>query len=195
MAVAQLSKPITDETITDEMLLRLPNNPGSKWELVDGGLQEVPTTGKHDIIVIWLGRLIGPYADDYGMLTASQAGFRMAGGNLRVPDFSFTRYDRFPNSEVPNGFIEFAPDLAVEIISPSEEPGDMARKVREYFASGAREVWHMFPETQTVTVFHSPTNSITYQPEDELDLSDILPGFRSRVSELFGRAKMPESKP
>ncbi len=187
MAVAQLSRPITDETITDEMLLRLPNNPGSKWELVDGRFQEVPTTGKHDIIVIWLGRLIGPYADDYGMLTASQAGFRMVGGNLRVPDFAFTRYDRFLNSEIPSGFIELAPDLAVEIISPSEEPGDMARKVREYFASGSKQVWHMFPETQTVTVFQSPTESVTYQPEDTLDLSDILPGFRSRVSELFGK--------
>ena len=194
MVVAQLSKPLigeklTDEKITDEMLLRLPNNPGSKWELVDGRLQEVPTTGKHDQIVIWLGYLMTPYAMDYGMLTASQAGYRMSGGNLRVPDFSFTRFDRFPNSEVPDGFIEFAPDLAVEIISPSEEPADMARKVGEYFASGAQQVWHMFPETQTIIVFRAPFEAVTYQPGDEIDLSDILPGFRSRVSELFGKAK------
>lgn len=194
MAVAQLSRPpvntdITDEKITDEYLLRLPNPPGGKWELVDGRLQEVATTGKHDVIVIWLGRLIGPYADDLGMLTASSAGFRMAGGNLRVPDFGFTRFDRFPNSEVPDGFIEFAPDLAVEVISPSEEPADMARKVGEYFASGAKQVWHMFPETQTLIVFRAPSNAMTYRPEDEIDLDDILPGFRSRVSELFGKAK------
>ena len=186
MAVAQLSKPITDEKITDEFLLRLPNNPGGKWELVEGKLQEVPTTGKHDQIVIWLGCILMPCGIDLGMLTASQAGFRMVGGNLRVPDFAFTRYDRFPNSEVPDGFIEFAPDLAVEIISPSEEPGDMARKVGEYFASGSKQVWHMYPETQTLTVFRAPQESVMYQPEDELDLSDILPGFRRRVSELFG---------
>lgn len=193
MAVAQLLKPITDETVTDEYLLRLPNNPGSKWELVEGKLQEVPTTGKHDQIVIWLGYIMMPYGIDLGMLTASQAGFRMVGGNLRVPDFGFTRYDRFPNSEVPDGFIEFAPDLAVEIISPSEEPADMARKVHEYFEAGSEQVWHMFPETQTVTVFHSPSDSVTYQPEDELDLSDILPGFRSRVSELFGKPKVSKT--
>ena len=194
MAVAQLSRPpvrpdTAPETITDEYLLRLPNPPGGKWELVDGRLQEVPTTGKHDQITLWLGYLMVPYAMGLGMLTASSAGFRMAGGNLRVPDFGFTRFDRFPNNEVPDGFIEFAPDLAVEIISPSEEPADMARKVSEYFASGARQVWHMFPETQTITVFRSPTEAMTYQPEDELDLSEILPGFRSRVSDLFGRAK------
>ena len=147
----------------------------------------MPRTRKHDLIVFWLGYLIMPYAIDLGMLTAPQAGYRMAGGNLRVPDFSFTRFDRFPNSEVPDGFIEFAPDLAVEIISPSEQPGDMARKVGEYFASGAQQVWHMFPETKTVIVFRSPLESKTYQPDDELDLSDILPGFRRRVSELFGK--------
>ncbi len=192
MAVAELSKPRmsgTTEEITDEYLMRLPNNPGSKWELVEGKLQEVPTSGKHDRIVIYLGYILFPYADPYGMLTASQAGYRMASGNLRVPDFAFTRYDRFPNSKVPDGFIEFAPDLAVEIISPSEEPGDRTRKVSEYFESGACQVWHMFPETQTVTVFRSPSDSVTYQPEDELDLSDLLPGFRSRVSDLFGKPK------
>ncbi len=192
MTVAELLKPLasdTTEKITDEYLLRLPNKPGSKWELVDGKLQEVPTTGKHDQIIIWLGYLIMPYAIDLGMLTASSAGYRMAGGNLRVPDFAFTRFDRFPNSEVPDGFIEFAPDLAVEIISPSEEPGDMARKVEEYFASGSKQVWHMFPETQIVIVFRSPAESVTYQPEDELDFSDILPGFRPRVSKLFGKFK------
>lgn len=194
MAVAELSKPltstqVTDEKITDEYLLRLPNPPGGKWELVDGRLHEVATTGKHDQIIIWLGYLMMPYAIDLGMLTASSAGFRMAGGNLRVPDFGFTRFDRFPNGEVPDGFIEFAPDLAVEVISSSEEPADMARKVGEYFASGTRQVWHMFPETKMITVFHAPEDAVTYQPEDELDLSEILPGFRSLVSELFGKMK------
>ena len=124
--------------------MRLPHD-GRKWELVDGRIKEVPTSVKHGRIVIWLGRLIGLYADDHGILTASQAGFRMSDRNVRCPDFGFTRYDRFPKGEVPNGFVEFAPDLAVEIISPSEEPADMAHKVDEYFASGAQQVWHMFP--------------------------------------------------
>ncbi len=196
MAVAQplrnaaANGKITEEIITDEDLMRLPKD-GRKWELVNGRLQEVPTSAKHDQIVIWLGRLIGPYADDFGILTASQAGFRMVNRNLRCPDFGFTRYNRFPNGEVPDGFVEFAPDLAVEIISPSEEPADMARKVEEYFASGAQQVWHMFPETQTITVFRSPLDAMTYQPDDEIDVDDLLPGFRSHVAELFGKKKFP----
>lgn len=187
MAVAEAPRPeITEGPITDEDMMRLPRD-GRKWELVDGRLQEVATSAKHDQIVIWLGRLIGPYADDHGILTASQAGFRMASGNVRLPDFAFTRYDRFPNGEVPDGFVEFAPDLAVEIISPSEEPGDMARKVEEYFASGAQQVWHMFPETKTLIVFRLSSETTTYQSDDEIDMNDLLPGFRSRVTELFGK--------
>ena len=176
----------SDNTLTDEALMRLPRD-GRKWELIEGKLKEVPTSAKHDQTVIWLGRLLGPFADDHGILTASQAGFRMANRNLRVPDFAFTRDSRFLNSEVPDGFVEFAPDLAVEIISPSEEPADMARKVEDYFASGACQVWHMFPETQTIQVFRSPSDAAVYQPEDEIDLDDLLPGFRSRVAHLFGK--------
>jgi len=138
--------------------------------------------------------LIGPYADDHGILTASQAGFRMASGNVRLPDFAFTRYDRFPNSEVPDGFVEFAPDLAVEIISPSEEPADMARKVGEYFVSGAQQVWHMFPEARTLIIFHSPSDATVYQAEEEVDLDNLLPGFHSRVADLFQKPGAPKSK-
>ncbi len=188
MAVAQLpggvTKKVTQKTITDEDMMRLPQD-GRKWELVDGRLKEVATSIKHDQIVIWLGRLIGPYADDYGILTASQAGFRMTNLNVRLPDFAFTRFDRFPNGEAPDGFAEFAPDLAVEIISPSEEPAEMSRKVGEYFAAGARLVWQMFTEMQTLKVFRSPSDAIIYQAEDEIDLDELLPGFRSRVADLF----------
>jgi Uma2 family endonuclease len=187
VALAPLA-PITEQKITDEALMRLPRD-GRKWELVEGRLKEVPTSAKHDQIVIWLGRLIGPYADEHGILTASQAGFRMSNRNVRCPDFAFTRYDRFPNGEVPDGFIEFAPDLAVEIISPSEGPIDMARKVEEYFASGARQVWHLFPETQTLKVFRAPTDLTLYQPADEIDLDDLLPGFVKHVGDLFGQKK------
>ncbi len=71
MAVAEAPR----RTITDDDLMRLPRD-GRKWERVDGRLQEAATSAKHDQIVIWLGRLIGPYADDHGILTASQAGLR-----------------------------------------------------------------------------------------------------------------------
>lgn len=175
---------ITQARMTEEELMRLPRD-GRKWELVDGEAKEVPTSFEHDGIVIHLGVLFAPYAKGIGYMTASQVGFRMMDGNIRCPDFGFTRKDRLPDRKPPKGFGPFAPDLCVEIISPSEEPAEMRRKIGEYFASGAQRVWHLFPETQRVIVYTSPLEMQTYEADDAIEAGDLLPGFRSEVSELF----------
>lgn len=68
---------------------------------------------------------------------------------------------------------------------PSEEREEKARKVREYFTAGAQQVWHMFPETQALRVFLSPTEYTAYGPQDEIDGGDLLPGLHCRVADLF----------
>ena len=167
-----------------EDYLRLPEE-GHKYEYVDGEAREVPTKFQHDIIGAIIIGLLTPHARGRGYLTASQAGFRMTGGNLRVPDAGFTRRERLPDGVLPQDFPDFAPDLCVEIISPSEDRRDMMQKVREYFDSGARLVWHVFPEVRTVTVYTSPTASQDYAAGDELSGGDLLPGFTCRVGDLF----------
>jgi len=176
--------------ITEEELLRLPkdgpDNPTlAKYELVDGRLREVPTSFTHDAICLNLILLLGAFMKGRGAGTTGQAGFRMTSGNIRVPDFSFTRKARLPGGKVPNTFGDLAPDLCVGIISPSEEKADMARKVRDYFGAGAEQVWHVFPEEQRVVVFTSPTETRTLNAEDTLTAADILPGFSCRVGDLF----------
>ena len=176
--------------VTEEELLRLPKDgPGNptlaKYELVDGRLKEVPTTFTHDAICLNLIWLLGPYMKGRGAGTTGQAGFRMTDGNIRVPDFSFTRKSRLPGGKVPDAFGDVAPDLCVEIISPSEERADMARKMREYFEAGAEQVWHVFPERQEVVVFTAPTETRTLNAEDILTAGDILPGFSCHVGDLF----------
>jgi Uma2 family endonuclease len=109
----------------------------------------------------------------------------MVNGNVRAPDVSFTRKERLPDGIAPQGFGDFAPDLCIEIISPSEDREEMAQKLREYFASGARMVWHMRPEMQTLQVFTSPTEFTTLTAEQEIDGGDLLPEFRCRVADLF----------
>jgi Uma2 family endonuclease len=171
--------------LTDEELMRLPGD-GRKYELVDGVLKPVPTNLRHDAIVALLCFLLFPFARGRGVLCGSRAGFRMSpGGNLRSPDVSFTRKERLPDGRVPDGFGDVAPDLCVEVISPSEERADMERKLREYFAAGAEQVWHLFPDTQQVTVFFSPSETVTFGSDDEVNGGDLLPGFRSRVRDLF----------
>ena len=98
----------------------------------------------------------------------------MTDGNVRVPDVSFTRKQRLPGGHAPNTFGSAAPDLCVEIISPSERPADIARKMREYFSNGAQFLWHVSPEAERVIVFTSPTGAQTFHSEDTLDMGDLF---------------------
>ena len=170
--------------ITEDELMRLPKD-GRKWEMEDGRLTEVPTNIRHEEIIFNLALMLGPFVRGRGIVTLGQGGFRMKDGNVRAPDVSYTRKERFPGGHAPDTFGDLAPDLCVEIISPSERRDQMARKVREYFSAGAVQVWHVFPERQQVIVFSSPTDSKTLGADDVLDTGGILPGFSCRVSDLL----------
>lgn len=170
--------------ITEDEFLRLPDD-GRKYELVGGEVKEVPAGFEHDVIGMTVGAYLRAAARGRGYVAGSQAGFRMYNGNIRAPDVSFTRKERLPGGKPGKGFGDFAPDLCIEIISPTEDREEMAEKLREYFASGAQRVWHMYPETQTIQVFTSPTASCTFTAEQEIDGGDLLPEFRCRVSDLF----------
>ena len=176
--------------MTEDEFMRLPKDgPGNptaaKYELVDGRLKEVPTNIRHEEIIVNLIALLLPFVRGRAIVTTGQGGFRMADGNVRAPDVSVTRKERFPGGHAPKTFGDLAPDLCVEIISPSEERADMERKVREYFGAGARFVWHVFPERQEVVVFTSPTETRALDAGDTLDVGDLLPGFSCRVGDIF----------
>jgi Uma2 family endonuclease len=170
--------------MTEEEFLRLPDD-GRKYELVDGEPKEVPAGHKHDAIGFNVGFLLKPHARGRGILAGSQAGFRMQNGNIRSPDVSFTLKSRLVDGQPSDGFENLAPDLCIEIISPSEEREEMMRKVREYFGAGAQFVWHLFPEPKTARVYTSPEAFTDYGSEDEIEGGDLLPGFRCRVADLF----------
>jgi len=171
--------------ITEDELMRLPKD-GRRWELVEGRLKEVPTNWRHDEIGGIIVALLMAHSRGLGSITTGQAGFRMKNRNIRVPDVSFTRRERIPGGgPAPETFGDAAPDLCVEIISPSESPEDIAGKMREYFTSGAEQVWHVFPETQQVIVFTSPTEAQTFNGDDILNAGEMLPGFSYRVAEFF----------
>ncbi len=171
------------QKMTEEEFLRLPDD-GRKYELVDGEAKEVPAGFRHDAIVARIIALLAPFVAGQGILCASSAGFRLATGNIRSPDVSFVRKEKVPQSEV-NGFADFAPDLAIEVLSPHEDWADLARKLGEYFVSGVQQVWLVDPKTQTVTVYRSLTDVRVYGAEDELEGGDLLPNFRCKVADLF----------
>ena len=178
-----ISEQFTKQNISDAELMALPAD-GYKHELVNGEVTNVPTGNIHDIIVINIGTALKSSSKGRGYVAGSQAGFRMSNKNIRCPDVSFIRKDRYPDGP-PVGFAEFAPDICVEIISPSENRSDALAKVGEYFESGAQLVWHVFPEARRVVVYTSPIDVITLEADHILTAGELLSDFHTRVSELL----------
>ncbi len=174
----------TQAWVREEEFMHLPRD-GRKWELIDGEAKEVPAGHEHDAIGIQVAVLLKPFVRGRGVLAGSQAGFRMASGNIRSPDVSFTRKERLPEGKPSKGFEELAPDLAVEVLSPNDDVADLPRKVNEYFQSGAEQVWLLEPEALRVTVYTAPTISTRYERDEEFLGGSLLPGFRCRAVKLF----------
>ncbi len=174
----------TKARMTEDEFMRMPDD-GRKWELVNGEPKEVAAGVDHGAIGANIGYLFRPHTRGKGVLCGSDAGFRMASGNIRCPDVSYTRKERLPGGVAPQGFGDAAPDLCIEIISPSEENSEMTQKINEYFASGAVQVWHLFPLAEKARVYKSPTEYQDFGTEDEITGGAVLPDFRCIVSELF----------
>jgi len=174
----------TRERLTDDELMSLPED-GFKHEYVDGEVTSVPTSGKHDEIILELAFRLRPLLSGRGAMSCGQSGFRMASGNVRVPDLSFMAKERLPNGKASNGFAEGAPDLCVEVISDSERRREMFSKLDEYLTNGARQVWHIFPDSRRVVVYSLTEDVQVFEAADELTGGEIAPEFRCRVADLF----------
>ena len=117
----------------------------------------------------------------------SSTAFVMKSGNKRSPDISFMAKERLQGlDELPDGFLEGAPDLAIEILSPSNTVEEIHDKLVEYFESGAQLVWVIHPKEHYVLVYRSSAQpDRLLKSTDMLDGEDIIPGFTLPVANLF----------
>ena len=166
-------------TMTAEELLLL-SIPDKRAELVRGRLVVSEPPGfAHGAIVAKIARLLGNFADgrDLGVVTG-ESGFTLERNpdTVRAPDVSFVRRDRVPDP-IPRGFIEFAPDLAVEVLSPGNRPGEMLAKIGDWLKAGARLVWIVDPIRRTARVYRADGTESLLGFDDSLDGEDVLPGF------------------
>lgn len=103
---------------------------------------------------------------------------------VRKPDIAFVTTERVIPPKKGSCYHQ-APDLAVEIISPSERIGRIRKKLREYFTYGTREVWLVYPDDQEIVVYTAADKSTTYKVGDTLPGSDLLPGLALEVGKVF----------
>jgi Uma2 family endonuclease len=170
-------------------VLAVERREGRLCELVEGTLVEKPMGYEESSLAIWIGHLLHLFLDeqDLGILAGESGALRLMPGLVRIPDLSFISWDQMPNRELPNKSIpNMYPDLAVEVLSPSNTKGEMDRKVREYFLSGSRLVWLIDPRKRTVRAYTAPDEWQVLKDDQNLDGGDVLPGLRLPLREVFG---------
>ncbi len=178
-------------TATLDDVIRLDAERGYTCELVDGVLVEKPMGAFESRIALVLAYLLERYLETnpIGATCGEQGTLQLKPKQVRMPDISFIRWDRFPNKTFPRDFApEIAPDLAVEVLSSSNTPKEMNRKLREYFRAGSRLVWYIDPQTETARMYRSPELFDEIDRGGKLVGRDVLPGFEVSLGELLDRA-------
>jgi Uma2 family endonuclease len=178
------------QVLTAQDLTDLPEIPGKRFELVRGELIEMPVASAlHSLIVRLLAKLLDAFAEEHGLglVFGDGAGYTVSRDPdvVRVPDVSFIAADKLREHGSPRGVWPFAPDLAVEIVWPSERRDQVQTKILEYLGGGSRLVWVLWPERRSVSVHAADGTVRELGPEDELDGGEVLPTFRVHVADLF----------
>jgi Uma2 family endonuclease len=104
---------------------------------------------------------------------------------VRVPDLAFVSHARLPRGGLSDSILHDAPDLAIEVLSPSNRAGEVRAKVADYLAANGRAVWVVDPRRRTVAVHVPAQGPRKLTEEDELEGGEVLPGFRLPVCDLF----------
>lgn len=173
---------------TEAELEALPED-GYMHEVVNGELVMSPKNNwQHGEICIRLSTALKTYADAHrlGAVWDSSTGFWMANRNCRAPDISFVRKARLRGLKRSEpAFFQGAPDLAVEILSPSMTRRELDERLRDFFESGCSLAWVIDPDAQRVEICHSVTQRRLLAPGGTLDGENLLPGFQYPVAELF----------
>jgi Uma2 family endonuclease len=169
-----------------EALYHVPKD-GRKYELIRGELIVSPAGLKHEQIGIRLSYFIYSFLaqSPIGEVFGSSAGYQLAENIVLSPDVSFVRTERLPGGEVPETFGQFAPDLAVEIVSPHDSPALTEAKVQLYLEHGAQLVWVINPKLRQATVYRADGTTGVVESDGALDGERVLPGFTCRLMDLL----------
>jgi Uma2 family endonuclease len=132
---------------------------------------------------------------DLGVVLGADGMLRLAPGLIRIPDVSFISWEQIQEETFPDDPIaSLYPDLAVEVISAGNSPGEMRRKLRDYFGAGTQLVWFIYPKTRTAEVYISLRQRKVLTEADSLLGGDVLPGFELSLEKLFTRAARRNSR-
>jgi Uma2 family endonuclease len=175
-------------TATVQDVIDIEEREGVLCELVEGVLVEKPVGYNESALAVFLAGLLNAFVipRNLGIVTGADGTMEIMPDLVRIPDVAFTSWDRLPNRRRPTAPVpQLAPNLAVEVLSRSNTPGEMAVKRQDYFAAGVELVWIIDPVARTVVVYTPTVGATTLGPADRLDGGAALPGLTLPVSDLF----------
>ena len=182
----------TKTLLTADELERMPSrididNLSMRTELDEGELITMPPAGwDHGAYGVDITLLLGAFVKKHklGRVLSADTGFRLNDGTVRAPDVAFVRQERVAAMESV-GFAKGAPDLAVEIFSPSDSVPQLMRKVKQYFAAGCHTVWIVYPAAKEIHVLEATGADRLLHLDDNVEAPELLPGFSVPVAEFF----------
>ncbi len=173
---------MTVESITLQEFL---TNDYESYEYVNGELVPMSNpTLEHGEVSSNLVFLLGTYIRQHqlGRIYTAETTFQI-GESGRKPDVAFVSQERLPENRRQTSPVP--PDLAIEVVSPSDKTYDVQDKVLEYLNAGTRMVWVIEPVLRTVTVYRSPGDIKTLTINDTLTGEDVIEGFQCSVAAIF----------
>lgn len=180
---------VSARLLTAEEFFRLPQpEDGSQQELIQGVVVTIPPPGApHGVSCLNIARKVGNFVVEnrLGTVTCNDAGFlaERDPDTVRGADVAYWTRERLP--QLPKGYIEILPDLAVEVVSPDDHYSRMQKKVILYLTNGVRLLWVVDPEDRSLTVYRPDRLARILGENEVVSGEDVLPGFTCRVADLL----------
>ena len=176
------------DTMTADQLLYL-SMPDKRTELIRGRLiVREPAGARHGVVAARVAHLLLTHlgSTGAGRVYGAETGFKIGTDpdTVRAPDAAFVTRARVIEPE-PAKFFPGAPDLAVEVLSPDDRPGEVLEKVGAWLSAGAQLVWVIDPELRTAAAYGADGSVSLLDPGDSLSGAEVLPGFTCLLSELW----------
>lgn len=171
-------------------IAQLPENAEKRLELIDGVIVEMAPSSQINTviagrIIYFLNVVVIP--QDLGYVSGPDGGYTITEKNAYQPDVGFISKAR--HAELQGVAFPIAPDIAFEVISPSESSNDVNKKVQRYIQAGTKLVVTVYPDNKAVYIWKkSTTGQLSAQmltEDDTLEFGDLLPGFSLKVSDIF----------
>ncbi|HEY4234346.1 MAG TPA: Uma2 family endonuclease [Lacipirellulaceae bacterium] len=180
----------TTSIVTAADLLEFPTGMGKRYELVLGELRVMsPSSWRHGNVVSNLHRILASFVKqhDLGMMFGAETGFRLTRDpdTVRAPDIAFIAKRNLPADLPQEAFWPGPPDLAVEVLSPSDRTVEVNEKIEAWLAAGTTAVWVVDPRLRTVSVYLAGSSGHIYSSAETLEGGSVAPGFLCPLDEVF----------